>query len=257
MSAGVTSDTRQRANQDAENEQAISAIDDDVRVTALGPVLSREIRRLFGLLAAAAAVFALFYLTPIGSIASDVQSLRAYLKGDDLWAELSFAALAAALVAVGAPRLVFYGVGGLAFGFWQGLILAQLGCLCGAFLTFYAIRHGGRDWLLRRFGQHSFIGRAFRVRSSIKAVVLIRQLPLHGIMITGGLALSRVSARAFLIGTFLGFLPQGMITALLTSGVVDAQAAEGLRNLVIAAVILSASLGLLYLWRRRGSGEQS
>jgi len=119
------------------------------------------------------------------------------------------------LVALGLPRLMFYVLGGLAFGFWQGLVLAQLGALAGSYITFCAVRSGGRGWLKERFGNHRLVGKAFRVRSSVKAVVLIRQLPLSSVMINSGLALSKVRARVFVLGTFIGYLPQGVIAALM------------------------------------------
>ena len=222
-----------------------------IELNAVEPGLARELRKLLGLLAGAAAIFALIYFTPIRAILGDVQQLRAFLKGDDWWAELMFIGIVASLVSIGVPRLMFYGVGGLAFGFWQGLMLAQLGALAGSWLTFFAVRHGGRDWLMSRFGEHRFVKKAFRIKSSIKAVVLIRQLPLHGLMITGGLALSQVSTRAFLLGTFVGYLPQGIIATLIGSGMVDEQAMAGFSKLVIAATVLLIGAVLLRRWRKK------
>lgn len=222
----------------------------DIELAAVEPGLSREVRKLIGLLAGAAALFAVLYFTPLGGIVQDVQHLRAFLAGDDWWAELMFVGIVGALVSIGVPRLMFYGVGGLAFGFWQGLALAQCGALAGSWLTFFAVRHGGRDWLMSRFGEHRFMKKAFRLKSSIKAVVLIRQLPLHGLMITGGLALSEVGTTPFLIGTFIGYLPQGLIATLIGSGMVDEKAMAGFTKLVIAATVLLVGVILLRRWRK-------
>ena len=233
-------------------EDELPAIDDEnIELAAVESGLSRELKRLLTLLAGAATIFALLFFTPIGGIVSDVQQIRAFLKGDDLWAELTFVAIVTLLVAIGMPRLMFYGVGGLAFGFWQGLLLAQLGALLGAWLTFFAIRHGGRSWLLARFGEHRIVKKAFRVKSSIKAVVLIRQLPLHGLMITGALALSQVSSPVFLLGTFIGYLPQGVIATLIGSGMVDEQAMVGFGKLVVAATVLLIGAALLRRWQKK------
>lgn len=232
-------------------EDELPEIDEEaIELTAVEPGLSREVKKLIGLLAGAAGVFALLYFTPLGIVLRDVQQIRSFLKGDDLWAELTYFGMVAALVSIGVPRLMFYGIGGLAFGFWQGLLLAQLGSLAGSFLTFFAVRHGGRDWLMSRFGEHRFVRKAFRVKSSIKAVVLIRQLPLHGLMITGGLALSQVSASVFLAGTFVGYLPQGVIATLIGSGMVDEQAMAGFGKLVVAAAVLLVGVLLLRRWRK-------
>ncbi len=167
------------------------------------------------------------------------------------WAGIAVISAAGVYVALGAPRLIFYLLGGLAFGFWQGLLLAQVGAVAGSWLTFFAVRHGGRSWLQQRFGSHRLVGRAFRVRSSVKAVVMIRQLPLTSVMINGGLALSQVSTRVFLLGTFVGYLPQGVIAVLIGSGVVDERALEGFGKLLAAGVVLTLGAFMLWRWRRR------
>ena len=235
----------------ASPDNELPEIDEEaIELASVESGLSRELKRLLTLLAGGGAIFALFYFTPLGTLLRDMQQIRAFLKGDDLWAELTFVGIVIALVSIGMPRLMFYGVGGLAFGFWQGILLAQVGSILGSFLTFYAIRHGGRGWLMDRFGKHRFMKKAFRVRSSIKAVVLIRQLPLHGMMITGGLALSEVSARVFVLGSFIGFLPQGIVATLIGSGMMDEQAIDGVGKLIVAASVLLLGAALLRRWRK-------
>ena len=229
--------------------------EDDIELEAVAPGLSRELRRLLIFLAVAAAAFALLYFTPIGAVMRDVHKLRAYLKGDDLWAETMFMGLVTLLVALGAPRLIFYGIGGLGFGFWPGLLLAQFGSLAGSYVTFIAVRSGGRGWLQERFGNHRYVGKAFRVRSSIKAVAMIRQLPISSVMINSGLALSQVSSRVFLIGSFIGYLPQGVIATLIGSGMVDEKAMDGLGKLVTAGLVLLAGAFFLWRWRSK-TGKQ-
>lgn len=230
--------------------------EDDIEIESVAPGFSKELRRLLILLAGATAVFFLFYFTPIGEITRDIHKLRAFLAGDDFWAEATYTVLVTGLVALGTPRLIFYVLGGLAFGFWQGLLLAQVGAVIGSYLTFWAVRHGGRGWLERRFGSHRFFGKTFRVRSSVKAVVLIRQLPLTSVMINSGLALSKVRARVFVLGTFIGYLPQGIIATLIGSGVVDQGATEGLGKLLAAGIVLTIGAFLLWRWRRQGGSTQ-
>jgi len=230
--------------------------EDDIELEAVALGFNKELRRLLLLLAAAAAAFVLLYFTPVGALVGDIQRLRAFLAGDDLLAEAAYVLLVFGLVAAGAPRLIFYVLGGLAFGFWKGLLLAQVGAVAGSGLTFWAVRHGGRAWLERHFGGHRFLGRAFRVRSSVKAVVLIRQLPLTSVMINSGLALSRVSGRVFLAGTFIGYLPQGIVAVLIGSGVVDEKAMNAVGQLAAAGAALAVGAFLLWRWRRRGAGRR-
>ena len=230
--------------------------EDDIELASVAPGFTKELRRLLLLLGGAAAVFSLFYFTPIGQITHDVHTLRTFLAGDDFWAEATYIALVTGLVALGTPRLIFYVLGGLAFGFWQGLLLAQVGAVIGSYLTFWVVRHGGRGWLERRFGDHRLFGKTFHVRSSVKAVVLIRQLPLTSVMINSGLALSKVRARVFVLGTFIGYLPQGVIAALIGSGVVEEGAMEGLGKLLAAGLVLTLGAFLLWRWRRQGGNAQ-
>lgn len=222
----------------------------EVELEAVAPGLSHELKKLLVLLAAGASIFCLFYFTPLGSFASNIHKMREVLRGDDLWAEATYAGLVTVFVALGIPRLVFYGLGGLAFGFWQGLLLAQAGSVFGSYLTFRAVRKGGRGWFRQQFGDHRLVGKAFNVRSSVKAVVLIRQLPLSSVMITGGLALSRVSTRDFVIGSFIGYLPQGVIAALIGGGMVDEKALEGFGQLAVAGIVLAGIAALAWRWRR-------
>lgn len=242
---------RQQPSPDEEPASLAEAAEDDIRLEAVAPGFGKELRRLLILLAAAAAAFALLSFTPLGVIARDIHHLRAYLAGDDFLAEITYAALVIVLVALGVPRLMFYVLGGLAFGFWQGLLLAQVGAVIGSALTFWAVRHGGRAFLERHLGGHRMLGRAFRVRSSVKAVVLIRQLPLTSVMINGGLALSRVSTRVFLLGTFLGYLPQGIIAVLIGDGLVGEEALVAAGQLLAAGAVLAGGAFLLRHWRRR------
>jgi uncharacterized membrane protein YdjX (TVP38/TMEM64 family) len=228
---------------------------EDMELEAVAPGLSRELKRMLTLLAAGVAAFALLYFTPIGSIARDVHSLRAFLAGDDLWAEVTYVGLVTVFVALGLPRLIFYGLGGLAFGFWQGLLLAQAGSLLGSYITFCAVRRGGRGWLEERFGSHRLVGKAFNIQSSVKAVVLIRQLPLSSVMINSGLALSKVTVRIFLIGSFIGFLPQGVVATLIGSGIVDEKVLEGFGKLLAAGIVLL--IGAVWLWRRTAGRRKS
>jgi len=239
-----------QAGQDGGPEALEEGPDDDIRMESVAPGFSKELRRLLILLAIAAAAFLLLYFTPIGEITRDVHKLRAHLAGDDFWAEATYAGIVTALVALGAPRLMFYVLGGMAFGLWQGLLLAQVGSLAGSYITFCAVRSGGRGWLKERFGNHRLVGKAFRVRSSIKAVALIRQLPISSVMINSGLALSQVNARVFLIGSFIGYLPQGVIATLIGSGLVDEKAMDGFGKLATAAVVLLVGAFLLWRWRK-------
>ncbi|GAB1391889.1 hypothetical protein MASR1M60_00520 [Rhodocyclaceae bacterium] len=232
-------------------DESAENLSPDVELNTVLPGLSKELGKLLILLALTFGIFALFYFTPLGALVSDIQKLRTVLAGDDLWAEATYLVLVTGLTGIGMPRLMFYALGGLAFGFSEGFVLAQVGALAGSFFTFRIVRAGGRGWLVDRYGDHRLVNKLLRVRSSVKSVVLIRQLPISGVMINSGLALGQVSDRVFLVGSFIGFLPQGLIACLIGSGVADDQAIEGFKKLVAAGVAIMLGIFALRYWKDR------
>ena len=88
-------------------------------------------------------------------------------------------------------------------------------------------------------------------RRAINVSTIRLRGPTRLTLITGTSSLaSQVSARAFLLGTFIGYLPQGVIAALIGSGVVDEKAVEGLGKLAAAGVVLLLGAFMLWRWRR-------
>ena len=69
------------------------------------------------------------------------------------------------------------------------------------------------------------------------------------------LAMSRVRSRAFVLGTLLGFLPQGVVAVLLGAGIADEVAWQGAVQLVAAALIVLL-LFVFALLRRRSEGAR-
>lgn len=203
----------------------------------------RASRKLFAFVAVALVLFGVMHFTPLGERIRDWPALYEMLSGGDVEAAVWFVFLTAALMAVGTPRLLFYILGGFAFGFWLGLALSLVGSMMGSFVAFRVVRWGGRDWLRRRFGQHRFFARIVGTRPTALSVALVRCLPVSNAIINVALAMSRVRSRAFLLGTFIGFLPQGVVAVLVGSGIADEVAWEGAVQLSAAALI-----ALLIFW---------
>jgi uncharacterized membrane protein YdjX (TVP38/TMEM64 family) len=219
---------------------------------ALEHAASHSARKLLGLLALAAALFALMHWTPWGERVRDWQAYYELLADGSPRAALYFVLLTASLMAIGMPRLLFYALGGFAFGFVGGLALSLCGSLLGSFVAFRVARWGGRAWLAERFGERRLFRHVVGTRPSAWAVALVRFLPISNAVINVGLALSRVGNGAFLAGTLIGFLPQGVIAVLVGSGVADDVAWEGAARLAAAAALVA----LMSVWvlrrRRRG-----
>lgn len=228
---------------------------DPAIVAEVGRAAARGSRKLFVFLGIAALLFGLMHLTPLGERIRDWPAIYALMESGGWEAALWFVGLTAALMAVGTPRLLFYVLGGFAFGFWAGLALSLVGSLIGSFIAFRAARWGGRDWLKRRFGQRRFFARIVQTRPTALSVALVRCLPVSNAVINIALAMSRVRSRAFLLGTLIGFLPQGVVAVLIGSGVADDVPLEGAIQLVAAALIALMISGYSIWRKRRDQGQ--
>jgi uncharacterized membrane protein YdjX (TVP38/TMEM64 family) len=121
--------------------------------------------------------------------------------------------------------------------------------------VFRIARWGGRDWLRRRFGGHRAFARIVGTRPTALSVALVRCLPVSNLIINLALAMSRVRGRAFVAGTLLGFLPQGVVAALVGAGIADEVAWEGAVQLAAAALIVLV-LFVVAVRRRRAGGPR-
>ena len=121
------------------------------------------------------------------------------------------------LCAVGAPRLWLCGIAALIMPPVAAFAVSVFSALAGNYALFIACRTRTAqrvvDWLSS--GRLSAVGRLPRLRTGISGVVLLRQAPGPGAFITVFLSRTDVSARDFLIGSFIGFLPTTLVTVLL------------------------------------------
>ena len=166
-----------------------------------------------------AAAFAFVYFTPTHRYLSNVQGVKYWLLslgwvGPAVWMAIVFA-----LVSAGMPRLLFCPVGGLAFGFWHGLLWTQLATLAGYYALFLFVRWGGQDFILRHWPRVKRLKEHFHGHSAALLVFAVRQLPISGLVINFLLGLSPIRHRHFLLGTALGILPEAIPFTLVASGV--------------------------------------
>jgi uncharacterized membrane protein YdjX (TVP38/TMEM64 family) len=202
------------------------------------------------MLAVILAAFVLVYFTPARKYLANIQSVKFWLLslgwlGPAVWVGIVFA-----LVAGGTPRLLFCPIGGLAFGFWRGLLWTQVATLAGYYALFLFVRWGGRDFVLRHFPRIKRLKDHFHGHSAALLVFGIRQLPISGLIINFLLGLSPIQHRHFLLGTALGILPEAIPLTLVASGIVKLSS----RNtpLYIAAgigILLAAYAALWYFFR--------
>jgi uncharacterized membrane protein YdjX (TVP38/TMEM64 family) len=200
---------------------------------------------LFLLLLVAGMLF-LLYATPSGQLLRHRETLNDLLRAGDFQANITFLLISSLLIMIGTPRLIFFTLGGYAFGFGEGLMWSIGGCLIGSFMTFWVARRVSRRWLAVRLGRRRFIKRIINARPDIATVALIRMLPVSNIAISTALALGQVDNRTFLIGSLIGFLPQGLVAVLVGGGLADENLwafswPMGIASLLLCALFLMAA----------------
>ena len=131
------------------------------------------------LLALVVGCLLLVYASPLRELLSPSHygDLRSRIDGWGVWAPVFFVLACAGGIGIGAPRLAFAAIGGLAFGWWEGFLLAQIGTLGGCLLNFGWARWLGRSWVERRVGRR--LGRLLDkvARRPIATNVMLRVCP--------------------------------------------------------------------------------
>jgi len=170
------------------------------------------------MLAVVAAACALGYFTAVREYLGNIQSVKRWLLSLGWVGPAAWMGIVWALVAAGMPRLLFCPIGGLAFGFWYGLLWTQVATLAGYYALFLFVRWGGRDFILRHWPRVGRLKERFHGHSAALMVFAVRQLPISGLIINFLLGLSPIRHRHFLLGTAFGILPEAIPFTLVASG---------------------------------------
>ncbi|MCX7847355.1 MAG: VTT domain-containing protein [bacterium] len=192
----------------------------------------------------------LVHVAHVGEYAQDIQRVKASVRGGGVVVWWVCMLGAAGLVAAGVPRLALCGVAGFLFGFVRGLLLMQLATLLAAYVTFVLVRWTGAHWAAQRLERYR-IAAVLLHRHSPWSVFLVRQLPMHGVVLNVLLGASSVSHIDFLVGSFFGFLPYAVIATLVGSGVGKESAVLAWVQLGVAAVVGVVAVSWLMGLRRR------
>jgi uncharacterized membrane protein YdjX (TVP38/TMEM64 family) len=169
-------------------------------------------------LAVVAAAFALVYFTPARKYLSDIQSVKYWLVSLGWVGPTVWMGVVCVLVAAGMPRLLFCPIGGLAFGFWHGLLWTQVATLAGYYVLFLFVRWGGQNFVLRHWPRVGRLKKHFHGHPAALLVFAVRQLPISGLIINFLLGVLPIRHRHFLLGTAFGILPEAIPLTLVASG---------------------------------------
>lgn len=167
----------------------------------------------------------------------------------------SFVLVVGLLISLGVPRLIFYPLAGAAFGFWGGLAVSSIATMGGYLASFLFIRGRlGGSWNDYRFpAALAFL----RFNPGIAGVILARLIPVPGLIGTLALSLSPVTTRAYLIGSLIGLVPEGVPLILLGAGLLRGDPREFVWLAAGAALLIVAAWLLIrYLVNRPRENRQ-
>lgn len=173
------------------------------------------------LLLGLAIAMAVVYVTPIRGALGNVERVKSWLHSLGWMGPVVWMGIVFPLVAAGMPRLLFCPIGGLAFGFWYGLLWTQLSTLAGYYALFLFVRWGGQGFVLRHWPRMARLKDHLQGHSAAMMVFAVRQLPISGLLINFLLGLSPLRHRHFLLGTALGILPEAVPFTLVGSGLFE------------------------------------
>ncbi len=179
----------------------------------------------------------IIFLSPLKEYLGHYREITQQLAHMGMAAPALFVLGVAVLVFMGVPRLILCFIGGMAFGFFWGLLWSQIGTSIGFYAAFLFVRWGGRDLVLRCWPKLGRLAQRFK-KHSLPAVILIRQLPVNGIFINLLLGLLPIRQVDYLLGTAIGILPEAIPCTLIGSGMGQSSLGKGLSYITGAMALL-------------------
>ncbi len=195
---------------------------------------------------------AILYASPLKDHLSRVSDLSQKIRSFGILAPIVFVAANAVLVALGVPRLLFCPIAGMAFGFSMGLVYSSLGSLIAYYAIFIFVRWHLSDFQMNYQDMHGRLSKILE-KGGVPAVILARQIPVHGMVVNIVLGLSTVKHRDFLIGTLIGLLPEAVPCVLLGTSAAQSSFMKSVTYLAVAMLILVLAWLCLVIYTKRPS----
>lgn len=181
---------------------------------------------------------------------SHVQEVKQLLESLGNKAIPVFLIGATVLISFGFPRLAILPLAGFLFGFIWGLVWTQLATLIGYYALFLIVRWAGRSVVEQRWPQVKKLHYAIEGRA-VPAIIVLRQLPISGFLINVVLALSPIRHRDFLVGSFLGTLPEAIPLTFVGSSLADVSRTRSAIWVAGGTIVVLILWGLFSLLIRR------
>ena len=164
---------------------------------------------------------------------------------------LVYVAAGIGLVSIGFPRIVLSAVGGAMFGVVLGTLWSQVAMTLAILAPFLYSRHLGRELVARRMGRRLQRFDDLLGQHGFMVVLLIRLCPVGNNFLTNYLAgVTAIPLGTFLAASFVGYLPESFIFALLGSGLADHPQLR-----LWGGALLLAVFSLFFIWYFRRSKE--
>lgn len=196
-----------------------------------------SIRKDFLFILVFVAVIFAAYLSPLKQYIDKAPEVCEQIKSTGIMAPLIFILGVCLLVCVGVPRLLLCPLGGMAFGFVYGLLYCVTGTLMAYYIVFLFVRWGGRDFILRHSHKLNKYTKILE-HGGIPAVILARQMPVHGMVLNLIMGLSPVRHRDFLIGTAIGLFPEAIPFTLIGKGAKQGSIGKIMIYVAVAMLVL-------------------
>ncbi len=178
---------------------------------------------------------------------TDRQWILGQVQGHGLAGVLFFLAITALTTGLGIPRQITAFLGGYAFGWFWGTILATLGTAVGCAMDFAVARYLGRDFVLARFDRRAAKLDAFLRTGPFRTTLAIRLFPVgHNMLTNLAAGVTSIPALPFILGSAAGYLPQNLVFAIFGGGI-NAESGLGQTlsiGLSVALLAVATWLGL-------------
>ena len=205
--------------------------------------------RIAGLLCLAATFAVLSNMGHIHTALHNIDIARSWiLRHGLLETTLIFFAVNSLLCAFGCPRLWTSVFAGAVFGGEIGFLVSLPSSVLGTCLTFAIGRLLGAGRILPHINAKWKGSVSLPTPPDFLKTVLIRQLPIPGIILTLLLSASTISSGIFVAGSIVGFIPGAALACFLGD---TATTQKTQSELALAAVIILIGVGLIALLRRK------
>jgi uncharacterized membrane protein YdjX (TVP38/TMEM64 family) len=144
-----------------------------------------------------------------------------HIRNSGVTGMLVFLLIGGGVTLLGAPRQLVAFLGGYAFGFVAGCLLSTLATTISCFRSFSFSRQLGRRFVQKRFARKIQRINQFLEKDPMLKTIVIRLLPLGNNLVTNLEAgVTQVKMQPFILGSFIGYIPQMTVFALMGKGIV-------------------------------------